>query len=143
MFPLRIYIFLLSFCQFIEAGHYMVWLPLSSKSVKIGVMEVGYELARRGHQVTLISPHNSKKQVQRVTEIVIESVFEELQDKVTEDMLVNNGADNVGLPINAFIDTSINDNESALNHPDVKNIIDNDNVKVDDTDNHQKDQNTG
>ena len=32
-----------------DAGRFLVWLPLSSRRVKIGVMTVGEELARRGH----------------------------------------------------------------------------------------------
>ena len=43
------------------------------RSVKIGVMEAGEELARRGHEVTVISPHKYKKLPPGVREIALES----------------------------------------------------------------------
>ena len=65
------------------------------RSVKIGVMEVGEELARRGHEVTVISPHKYKAVPPGVREIVHESGFEALTTATTEDMLSN---ENAGLP---------------------------------------------
>ena len=65
------------------------------RSVKIGVMEVGEELARRGHEVTVISPHKYKEVPPGVREIVHESGFEALTTATTEDMLSN---ENAGLP---------------------------------------------
>ena len=76
---------LMVFIKLVMAGNFLLWMPMSSKSVKIGVMEVGYELARRGHQVTVVSPFKSKKEVLGVTEIVVESTFEEISEKLTED----------------------------------------------------------
>ena len=66
-----------------------------SRSVKIGVMEAGEELARRGHEVTVISPHKYKEVPPGVREIVHESGFEALTTATTEDMLSN---ENTGLP---------------------------------------------
>ena len=65
------------------------------RSVKIGVMEVGEELARRGHEVTVISPHKYKEVPPGVREIVHQSGFEALTTATTEDMLSN---ENAGLP---------------------------------------------
>ena len=65
------------------------------RSVKIGVMEVGEELARRGHQVTVISPHKYKEVPPGVREIVHESGFDALTTATTEEMLSN---ENAGLP---------------------------------------------
>ena len=65
------------------------------RSVKIGVMGVGEELARRGHEVTVISPHKYKEVPSGVREIVHESGFEALTTATTEDMLSN---ENAGLP---------------------------------------------
>jgi hypothetical protein len=45
------------------------------------VMEVGYELARRGHVVTVVSPFKNKKEGPGV----IYSEFVELSDRMTED----------------------------------------------------------
>ena len=37
-----------------EAGHYLIWLPTLSKSVKIGVVEVGLALGNNNNSVTCI-----------------------------------------------------------------------------------------
>ena len=53
------------------------------------MMEVGEELARRGHEVTVISPHKYKSVPRGVREIVHESDFEALTTATTEEMLAN------------------------------------------------------
>ena len=53
-------------------------------------MEVGEELARRGHHVTVISPHAYKKVPPGVTEIAIKNTaFETFQNSLTDEMLTN------------------------------------------------------
>ena len=60
-----------------------------SRSVKIGVMEAGEELARRGHEVTVISPHKYKKVPPGVREIaLVNSGFDKFTAAVS-DMLSN------------------------------------------------------
>ena len=46
-----------------SCGHYLFWLPMSSKSVKIASVESGYALAKRGHQITIVCPDKAKKEV--------------------------------------------------------------------------------
>ena len=70
-----------------DAGRFLVWLPLSSRSVKIGVMTVGEELARRGHQVTVVSSHPYKTVPPGVTDIVIDSEFDKFSNAMTEHIL--------------------------------------------------------
>ena len=53
------------------------------------MMEVGEELARRGHQVTVVSPQRYKKVPPNVTDIVIQSEFEALSSRMTNDVLAN------------------------------------------------------
>ena len=78
----------------------LAWLCLSRgfhfRSVKIGVMEVGEELARRGHQVTVVSPHKYKKVPQGISDIVIPSEFDHYTTEVTLEFLTN---PNTQLPI--------------------------------------------
>ena len=50
-------------------------------------MAVGEELGRRGHQVTVVSPHAYKKVPPNVTDIVIKSDFLELATRMTDEML--------------------------------------------------------
>ena len=125
---MKLFLLVLCLSQMTGAGHYLIWIPMSSKSVKIGVMEVGYELARRGHEVTVVSPFKSKKEVAGVTEVVIESNFEELSEKMTEDMLVNKEGSEMA--IITFVEVSIVNNKNALTTPEVKDIMDNKHVDV-------------
>ena len=50
-------------------------------------MAAGEELARRGHEVTVVSPHRYKKVPPGVTDIVIKSDFLELATRMTDEML--------------------------------------------------------
>ena len=59
------------------------------RSHKIGLMEVGEELGRRGHQVTVVSPQRYKTVPPNVTDIVIESEFEALSNKMTTELVAN------------------------------------------------------
>ena len=65
---------------------------LVCRSVKIGVMEVGEELARRGHEVTVVSPHKYKKVPPGVTDIIIPSEFDQYTSEITLDFLTNPNA---------------------------------------------------
>ena len=46
-----------------SCGHFLFWLPMSSKSVKIALVDMGYALAKKGHQITIVCPDKAKKQV--------------------------------------------------------------------------------
>ena len=59
------------------------------RSHKIGLMEVGEELGRRGHQVTVVSPQRYKAVPPNVTDIVIESEFEALSSRMTTELVAN------------------------------------------------------
>ena len=61
----------------------------AARSHKIGLMEVGEELGRRGHQVTVVSPQRYKTVPPNVTDIVIDSEFEALSNRMTTDLVAN------------------------------------------------------
>ena len=52
-------------------------------------MEVGEELARRGHQVTVVSPHQYKKVPPGISDIVIPSEFDQFTTELTLEFLTN------------------------------------------------------
>ena len=52
-------------------------------------MEVGEELARRGHQVTVVSPHPYKKVPEGISDIVIPSEFDQFTTEITLEFLTN------------------------------------------------------
>ena len=51
------------------------------------MMEVGEELARRGHQVTVVSPQRYDTVPPNVTDIVIQTEFEALSSRMTNEVL--------------------------------------------------------
>jgi len=100
---------------------------MCSKSVKIGVMDLGLELARRGHRITVVSPFKSKKETENVTEIINKSELEALTEKVNENELVRRGS---GLHIQTFVDVSYQNNRHALSHPEVVKLLEEDDIDV-------------
>ena len=112
----------------ILAGNYLFWLPFSSKSMKIGVMDMVEELAMREHHVTVVSAYESKKNIPRVTEIVIKSDFEDMVKNALGKILRNEkGAD---VPWNQAIEESIKDSKQALLHPEVQKLLKNQKLDV-------------
>ena len=97
-----------------QAGHYVFWAAMASKSIKVGMMDIGYELANRGHEVTILSPFIPNKNVKGVTEIVIESDFVKITDSITQELLSHEGAQ---VPVGEFIKLSIDNNRNAMTHP--------------------------
>jgi len=60
-------------------------------------MEVGEELARRGHEVIVVSPHRYKTVPPGVRDVVFHSDFEAMTTELTELFLKDPSA---GLPFN-------------------------------------------
>ena len=60
-------------------------------------MEVGEELARRGHEVIVVSPHKYKTVPPGVRDVVFHSDFETMTTEMTESLLKDPSA---GLPFN-------------------------------------------
>lgn len=112
--------------QVVDCGHFLFWMPLSSRSVKIGALEAGYGLAKKGHTITVVSPFRSKKETAGVTEIVHLSEFEALQDLLSTRQLVERAE----VPFPQLIQTSINNNRHALQNSEVRQLL-NDEVKID------------
>ena len=52
-------------------------------------MEVGEELARRGHKVTVVSPHKYKEVPPGVTDVVVPSDFDKYTAELTVEILTN------------------------------------------------------
>ena len=50
---------------------------------------MGEELARRGHQVTVVSPHPYKKVPEGISDIVIPSEFDQFTTDITLEFLTN------------------------------------------------------
>ena len=64
-----------------ECGRIMFYMPFVSKSMRITYMPVVRELAARGHEVTVVTPYDSKEP-DNVHMVIIDSPFEEILDEV-------------------------------------------------------------
>lgn len=53
-----------------EGGKILFWSPFGSKSTKICYMPMLEELARRGHEITVVHPHKSKQATKGITDIL-------------------------------------------------------------------------
>ena len=53
-----------------EGGKIMFWMPVGSKSMKITYMPMLEELAKRGHEITVVHPHKSKQSAKGIIEIL-------------------------------------------------------------------------
>ena len=102
------------------AGHYLFWMPFGSKSMKIGVMDVVYELAEKGHTTTVVTAFKSKTERPRVKEIVIDSDFVGLVQSAIGGILVKKGVD---VPWDKMMEQTIKDNRAAFNHPEVQQLL--------------------
>jgi len=120
----------LGLLQFTLGGHYLFYLPFSSKSIKLGFMPMAKELAHRGHQITIVCPHKEKKAIPGITEIIHASPFDDLSNEVTNIVLRENGTE-ADLPVWSIIEATITANREALSHPDLQTILSDDSIKVD------------
>ena len=81
-------------------------MPIVTKSVRITFMPVASEMAKRGHEVVVVTQHPDKKPNPNLTEIIIDgSEFNELMDRVSEDKLKTGG--NPDPPILEFIELQL------------------------------------
>jgi len=119
--------FLLIQVSYTFSGKFFIWIPLSSRSAKIGVMEVGEELGRRGHEVSVVSPHKYKTVPPGVRDIVIQSDFDKVTTELTENFLNN---PDVAIPWNQMIDLSVDSARTGFESEEVQNIIKNEEIDV-------------
>lgn len=61
----------------VEGARILMLAPVCSKSHRHGFMPIMEALAKRGHQVTVITPYSSKQSVPNLTEITVQSAFED------------------------------------------------------------------
>jgi len=104
------------------AGHYVFWMPFGSKSMKIGVMDMVYGLAAKGHSTTVVTAFKSKTEKPGVKEIVIESEFVGLVQDAIGGILVKKGVD---VPWTKVMEQTVKDNRAAFSHPEVQQLLKN------------------
>ena len=75
----------------IFGGNLLFFMPVIPKSSKIAWYPLAKEMAERGHQVTIVSPYQSQKEVQNLEEIIIDGAqLIKYQDEVSKAILGRN-----------------------------------------------------
>ena len=114
----------------VEGGNYLFYLPFSSRSIKLGFMPMARELARRGHNVTMVCPHKDKKSIPGITEIIHSSPFDEISSQVSDNVLLEQGSA-TDLPVSAMIEATITANREALASPEMQQILTDPSIQFD------------
>ena len=123
-------VFLLLLFEHIFGGHYLFYLPFSSKSIKLGFMPMALDLAEKGHNITIVSPYQEEKHISGIFEIIHSSPFEALADKISENIL-RESVDKSGFPFSALVEATLTANHAALAHPDLQRILSDQTIAVD------------
>jgi len=89
------------------------------------------ELAARGHNVTIVSPHPEKNRIPGLREIIHPSPFEDFSDAVSKAVLQEDSVGSRDIPIKKAFEITIESNREALIHRELREIIYNDKIKVD------------
>ena len=75
------WLFLLSsYVVWHNCGKILVWCPGGSQSVRITYMPLVEQLAKNGHEVTIVTPFASKEKMEGITEIPVVTRFQEILD---------------------------------------------------------------
>ena len=112
-------------------GKYLVYIPFSSKSIKLSLMPMAKELSKRGHNVTIVSPYLEKKPIPGIIEITNVFPNENLFTSVSETLLKENASGSLDMPFTDVLDATVNANRAALSHPDLQKIISDEGEQID------------
>jgi len=114
-----------------KAGHYLFWSVTASKGSYLAMMSTAEELAKRGHEVTLVSIHSTMtKTVEGITEIVLsrdeDKAIEKAQkiSKFQQKQELNVlGILNTLKGVEIAYEVSIDDNRNAMRDPQVEDLM--------------------
>jgi len=99
--------------------------------VKISFMPMARELAKRGHNVTIVSPHKDKKATPGITDLVHENIFGDMFQKMSSSFLKEDSKGMQDAPLHEMMFATINSNRIALQNPLVQQMLADENIKVD------------
>ena len=90
----------------VSSGRILFYMPLVSKSIRITFMPVASEMARRGHEVVVITQHPDKKPDHNLTEITIDGkIFNDMIEKVSVEKLKTGGDPDP--PLMEFVESQV------------------------------------
>ena len=75
-----------------SCGSILFYMPMVTKSIRITFMPVASEMARRGHEVVIVTQHPDKNPNPNLTEIIIDGKdFNEFTDRLSAEKLKTGG----------------------------------------------------
>ena len=67
-----------------QGGKVLFWSPFGSKSTKICYMPMLEELARRGHEITIVHPNKAKQSTKGISEILSSDKVDEFLNNISK-----------------------------------------------------------
>ena len=90
----------------VTGGSVLFYMPVVSRSIRITFMPVATEMARRGHEVFVVTQHPDKNPNPNMTEITIDGkIFNSLTEKISVEMMKEGGKTDP--PLMEFVDAQI------------------------------------
>ena len=134
-----------------EGGKVLFWSPFGTKSTKITYMPMLEELAKRGHEITVVHPSKMKQPVKGITEIMSSDKVDKFLGELSRFVkltVLNLKLSNVslksahyrqlirsdeppGMPFMELIELGMEGNKNALNDPKMKKLLKDTNTKFD------------
>jgi hypothetical protein len=76
----------------VSCGSILFYMPMVTKSIRITFMPVASEMAKRGHEVVIVTQHPDKNPNPNLTEIIIDGKdFNEFTDRLSAEKLKTGG----------------------------------------------------
>ena len=92
--------------NFASCGSILFYMPIVTKSIRITFMPVATEMAKRGHEVVVVTQHPDKKPNLNLTEITVDAKeFNELTEWISAEKLKTGG--NPDPPLAEFIELQL------------------------------------
>ena len=92
--------------NFASCGSILLYMPIVTKSARITFMPLATEMAKRGHEVVVVTQHPDKKPNPNITEITVDAKeFNELTDRMSAEKLKTGG--NPDPPLAEFIECQL------------------------------------
>ena len=90
----------------VSGGNIFFYMPVVSKSIRITFMPVATEMARRGHEVVVLTQHPDKNPNPNITEITIDGkIFNDLTERISKEMMKEGGS--TSPPFMEFVEANL------------------------------------
>ena len=72
----------------VSGGSVFFYMPVVTRSIRLTFMPVANEMARKGHEVVILTQHPDKNPIPNITEITIEGkIMKVVSEKMSEDVM--------------------------------------------------------